>query len=193
MKQLVLLFSFWTLLFTAQGQLTKGIWLVGGTGGFSSTKNTYSSSAATQTSDVVNLKLSPNIGYFLLDKFAVGLRPSFAKTKAQVTTVSGLSTNENRLDFGPFARYYFLDAEKQFNILADATYQYGFYWFTPTKGNRNTFSASGGTVVFFNSSVGLELLIGYYWRKEKINDAFKTTNEEKGLQMTIGFQFYLEK
>lgn len=193
MKQFILLFGFSTFCLTAQSQLTEGIWLVGGTGSFSSTQNTYSSSAATQSSEVVNLNLSPNIGYFLLDKFAIGIRPSFAKIKSHITSVNGGNTNENRLDFGPFARYYFLEAEKQFNILTDASYQYGFYWFTPTKGHRNTFSASAGSVVFFNSSVGLELLIGYYWRKEEINDAFKTINEENGLQMTIGFQFNLEK
>jgi hypothetical protein len=183
------------LLFSLVGksQLTKGNWIAGGTASFYSTKNQYSSSVANQTSDVVRLGISPSVGYFLADKFVLGLRPSYTKTKAQVTTTSGLTTNENRLDVGPFARYYFLESEKQFNVLADVSYQYGFYWFTPTKGNRNTFSASAGTVVFFNSSVGLELLLGYYSQKENINDAFKTINEQKGLQMTIGFQFHLEK
>lgn len=142
---------------------------------------------------MVRLGISPSVGYFLADKFAVGLRPSYTKTKSQIDSPGGGNTNENRLDVGPFARYYFLAEEKQFNVLADVSYQYGFYWFMPTKGNRNTFSASAGTVVFFNSSVGLELLIGYYTQKETINDAFKTINEQKGLQMTIGFQFHLEK
>jgi hypothetical protein len=129
----------------------------------------------------------------LADKFVLGLRPGYTKNKAQVTTTSGGNTNENRLDVGPFVRYYFLKPDKQFNVLTDVSYQYGFYWFTPTKGNRHTFSASAGTVVFFNSSVSLELLLGYYTQKENIDDAFKAKNEQKGLQMTVGFQFHLIK
>ncbi|HSR37582.1 MAG TPA: hypothetical protein VLL95_01610 [Phnomibacter sp.] len=184
---LFLLFSI-----VARSQLTKGTWIAGGAASFYSTQNKYASNIANQTSDVLRLSINPSIGYFLADKFAIGLRPNYTKNKAQVTSTSGLATNENRFDIGPFARYYFLQAEKQFNLLADISYQYGVYWFKPTKGNRNTFSASAGTVVFFNSSVGLELLLGYYTQKETINDAVKTINEQKGLQMTIGFQFHLE-
>lgn len=192
MKCTLTFFFLLFLSFTGNTQLNKSTWLVGGTGSFYSTENTYSSSIATYTSDVVRISISPSVGYLLLEKFAVGIRPSYTKTKAQVTTASGINTNENRLDIGPFTRYYFLTANKEFNILTDVSYQYGFYWFTPTKGKRHTFSASAGTVVFFNSSVGLELLIGYTTQTESINDTFKTKNEQKGLQMSIGFQIHLE-
>jgi hypothetical protein len=192
MKHYFTFFIFLLLSSVSKSQLTKGIWIAGGSGSFYSTENKYSSTVANQTSDVVRLSINPGVGNFVADKFAIGLRPGYTKTKAQVTSLSGLTTNENRFDIGPFARYYFLQADKQFNLLTDISYQYGFYWFTPTKGNRNTFSASAGTVVFFNSSVGLELLFGYYTQKETINDGIRTINEQKGLQMTIGFQFHLE-
>lgn len=193
MRRYFTFFFFLLLSFVSKGQLTKGVWIAGGTASFYSSKNKYSSTVVNQTSDVMRLSINPSVGYFLADKFTIGLRPSYTKIKAQVTTPSGLTTNENRIDLGPFARYYFLQAERQFNVLAEISYQYGFYWFTPRKGNRNTFSASAGTVVFFNSSVGLELLLGYYTQKETIDDPVKTINEQRGLQMTIGFQFYLEK
>lgn len=44
-----------------------------------------------------------------------------------------------------------------------------------------------GPVIYFNSSVGLELSLGYYYQKPN-NDAATT-----GLQTRIGFQVYLEK
>lgn len=176
---------------TCTSQLDKGVWLVGGTGSFYSTKNSYTSTVATFNADAIRIGLNPSIGYVLTDKFAVGLRPGYTKTKSTVTTPSGGNTNENRLDIGPFLRYYFLEKQKQFNVLADISYQYGFYWFTPNKGNRNTFSVSTGTVVFFNSSIGLELLIGYYSQNETIKDGISTRNEQRGLQMMIGFQFHL--
>lgn len=192
MKHYFTCFFFLLLSLVSKSQLTKGIWIAGGTASFYATQNKYSSTVANQTSDVVRLSINPSVGYFVADKFAIGLRPGYTKTKSQVNTSGGGNTNENRLDIGPFARYYLLQADKQFNILADISYQFGFYWFTPTKGSRNTFSASAGTVVFFNSSVGLELLLGYYTQKERINDGINTINKQNGLQMTIGFQFHLE-
>lgn len=182
------------LLFLASNaQLEKGTWLVGGTASLFSTKNTFTSVTTTTNTDALRLTISPSIGYFLADKFTVGLRPGFTKIKSE-TAPNGGNTNENRLDIGPFARYYFLEKTKQFNFLLDASYQYGFYWFTPTTGNRHTFSASAGAEVFFNSTVGLELLIGYYKQNERIDYTIgSTTSISRGLQMMIGFQFHLEK
>jgi hypothetical protein len=194
MKHLVLISLFSVLYFTAQSQLSKGAWLVGGTGSFSSTKNSYSNNTTYFSSDQVHVNIAPDLAYFVFDKFALGLKPSFNKSKNHVTSLpSGGNSNENRLNIGPFARYYLLNSDKQFNILTEASYQYGFYWFTPTKGHRNTFSASAGPVVYLNTSVGLEFLIGYYWQNEEINDESKSINKERGLLMTLGFQFYLEK
>lgn len=191
MKKHTLAFLLILCLQSAHSQLTKGIWLAGGTGSFSSMKNAYSTPTYSQNSDVIDIAVSPNIGYFVADKFPLGLKLSYSKNKAQVTTSSGLYTNVNRFEFGPFARYYFLKADDRYNLLAEVSYQYGIYRFTPDKGNINTFSAAAGPVLFFNSSVGLEFLIGYYRRNEVVNDSYKT--EQKGLQMSIGFQIHLEK
>lgn len=183
------------LFFSAHAQLTKGNWLVGGTGNFLSSKNTYTSPTYSSSSDRVDIKISPNIGYFITDKFAVGLRPSFSKYKEQVDGAGGLTANISRFEFGPFARYYFLQSDKQYNILMDVSYQYGIYYNKPTKGNINTLSASAGTVIFFNSSVGLEFLLGYYSRKEvlPLTTNGENTTDQKGFQIGIGFQIHLEK
>lgn len=175
----------------AKSQIDKAIWLVGGSGSFSSTKNTFNSPNYSQTSDVVGIKISPNIGYFIFEKFAIGLRPSFSKDKAQVTTAAGGYTNVNRFEIGPFVRYYFLNKEKPYNILTDISYQTGLYAFRSDKGTNNTFSASVGQVIYFNSSVGLEFLLGYYRRNEKVKEVFETM--QQGFQIGIGFQIHLEK
>lgn len=194
MKPVFLLFLITFFSFTSYGQLTKGNWLVGGTGNFLSSKNTYTSPTFSSSSDRIDIKISPNIGYFIIDKLGVGLKTSFSKSKGQVIGSGGqINTNENRFEFGPFVRYYFLEADKSYNILTDINYQYGFYWFTPTKGNITTFSASVGSVIFFNSSVGLEFLLGYYSRKEVIQQNGDIINQQKGFQAGIGFQIHLEK
>lgn len=193
MKQLLTGVTFLLFSFTAKCQLDKGIWLVGGTGNFLSSKNTYTSSAYSQTSDRIDIKISPDIGYFVIDKLAVGLRPSFSKYKDQVNSTGGGYSNVNRFEIGPFIRYYFLKTDNPYNILTDISYQYGSYWFKPTKGNINTFSASAGSVIYFNTSVGLELLMGYYSRKEVIQQNGDNITKQKGFQIGIGFQIHLEK
>jgi hypothetical protein len=192
MKQ-SLLIVLTTLTFQSFGQLTKGNWLVGGTGNFLTSKNTYTSPTYSSTSERIDINISPNVGYFIIDKLAAGLRSSFSKYKEQVNGAGGGYSNLNRFEFGPFMRYYFLSAEKQYNILSDINYQYGLYWFTPTKGSINTFSASAGPVIYFNSSVGMEFLLGYYSRKEVIQQNGDIINHQKGFQIGIGFQIHLEK
>lgn len=181
------------LLFSCKtnGQLTKGNWLVGGSGSFSSSKNTYLNGTYYQTSDVTDIKISPNIGYFPVDKFAIGIKPSFSKNKANVTTPGGASTNVNRFEVGPFARYYFLSKEGRYNLLSEINYQYGIYRFRPDKGNINTFSFFLGPVIYFNNVAGLEFLLGYYNRSEKVEGSFDT--HQKGFQLALGFQVHLEK
>lgn len=195
MKRLLLLLSFVTISIISNCQITKGNWLIGGLANFLSSKSIYTSPNLSQTQDRVDIKISGSIGYFLLDKFALGLRPSYSKSKGEVEGSGGnINTNENRFEFGPYVRYYFLNSDKQYNILFDLNYQYGFYWFKPTTGNINTFTASVGPVIYFNTTVGLEFLLGYYNRKEviKINSDDYITNQ-KGFQIAIGFQIHLEK
>ncbi|MGL1260168.1 hypothetical protein ACSTKG_00280, partial [Vibrio parahaemolyticus] len=91
------------------------------------------------------------IGYFIIDKFALGLRASYNKYKEEVNGSGGLTTNTDRYSFGPLARYYFLKKENHYNILAESSYQYGLYSFGGTKGNSNIFNASLGPVIYFNS------------------------------------------
>jgi hypothetical protein len=176
-----------------QAQLSKGTWLLGGTASLSATRNSYSSTVINSTWDEVNIKILPSIGYFLADKFSVGFRPGYTKIKAETAGPGGGNTNENRLDFGLFTRYYFINADKSFNVLSDVGYQYGTYWFTPTKGTRHNFSASAGIAAFFNTSVAVEMLIGYYIQTEKRRDPENALIEYRGLQMSIGFLFHLEK
>lgn len=193
MKFGLICISIFTFSLSTTAQLTKDNWLVGGAGNFLSSKNTYVSSTLSSTTDVIYLNISSDIGYFIMDKLAAGLKVSYSKIKENVR-ISGLNNNSNRFEFGPFARYYFLNADKQYNIITDVSYQYGLYWFTPTKGDIHTFSASGGPVIFFNSSVGLEFLLGYYDRKEIIRgENSDIINQKKGFQMSIGFQIHLEK
>lgn len=190
MRRATLLLLSATLFNTSFGQLTKGIWLVGGNGKFYAYKSEYSSATYSNEASYTQIDLSPNIGYFVADKLAFGLRPTFSSIRGNVTTTGGLYTNVQRYWIGPFGRYYFLNADRNSNILMDVSYQYGFFGGGLLKGNLSTFSAMAGPVVYFNSSVGLEFLLGYSYSKEDAEQASKEVR--KGFQVAVGFQVHLD-
>ena len=77
--------------------------------------------------------------------------------------------------------------------MTEINYQYGLYSFKPTKGNSNTFNALVGPVIYLNTSVGLEFLVGYYSTTETIKQIGEITTKQNGFQFSIGFQIHLEK
>lgn len=190
MKQLIFLFFLFFLASSAKSQLDKGIWLVGGTGKFYSYNSAYTSAAYSNEAKYTQIDISPSVGYFVIDKLAFGLRPTFSSIKGKVISTGGLSTNVQRYWIGPFGRYYFLHPDKEYNIVTDLSYQFGFLNAGGQKGNLNNFSALAGPVIYFNSNVGIEFLLGYSYSKEDVEQANKEIR--KGFQIAIGFQIHLE-
>lgn len=180
MKTIKTLF-FATLLFTmtASAQITKGNWMVGGDGYFTNSKATNSTGVLGSSNGV---GISPNIGYFFADKLAVGVRASFNYGKA--------SGGPSSIGFGgsPFVRYYFLKPEKSVNVFVDANYG---YTVSKTEGRDSetsrAYNLKAGPVVYFNSSVGLELTLNYS-KSFNPND-FVYQN----FYAALGFQIHLKK
>lgn len=184
MKKIIFIsFSILFLIAKANSQITKGNWLVGGNASFSLIKNGV-------TKDNY-LQLSPNIGYFMLDKFAAGIKLGFSTKKSDVYGSADF-TKSTSFDFGPLVRYYFFPIDKQFNILVEGSYQHGIEKlksnYTTTDYFRNAFSFATGPVVYFNTSVGLEFLIGYTGLKYTTTETYHSN-----LQFAIGLQVHLEK
>lgn len=189
----------------AQGQITKGNWLVGGNLNFSSANGESISSTGTQKSTYSNISISPNIGYFIIEKFAAGLKTNFTNAKSKdgdmirdgITVGSGGHSNTTWFDFGPFTRYYFLPSDNQVNLFSEANFMYGTANSHPGKGSRYSYSFYAGSAVYFNSSVALEFTIGYNSSKSTLyglnsrNDDY--TNKNNAIQIGIGFQIHLEK
>lgn len=163
------------------GQITKNNWMIGGNASFSSLK---SSSTASLRYKQTSIQISPIVGYFIKDKFAVGIKPSLIYGS---NTIANSSTVFN---IGPFIRYYLLNSEKIVNIFSEASYAYGSISDKGqgTKQTSNSFSFSAGPVIYFNSSVGLEFSLMY--TSSKIN-GFDGNNNE--IKFGAGFLFYLEK
>ena len=199
MKYTISLFTFLLYANIVTAQLTKGNWLFNGNGDFYSYKNNYiihdfNGSDLSISSKVTSITLSSNIGYFVTDKLAFGLKPTafFFKNKGSVDTVNSNIINQSteKYGLGPFARYYFLDKKKEYNILVDASYQFSIYFNDGIRsGSFNTFSIAVGPVIYFNSSVGIEFLVGYRYGTQSTGDR----STHKGVHVGIGFQIHLDK
>jgi hypothetical protein len=170
-------------------QLNKNVWMVGGDFSYNSgTTNRPNQNSTTTTTD---LQFSPAIGYFIDSRLPIGIRTILQVGRFHYKDNSGTMGygKSNYFSVGPFVRYYFLKKSDQiFNFFAEANYLIGNA--QPDIGTaRYTFSRYSlmvGPTIFFNSSVGLELSLGYYHQKPN-NDAATS-----GLQTKIGFQVYLE-
>ena len=200
MKQAILLFNIVFFLHPLSfGQIEKATWLLGGTGTLSSINNKYDATTVSTEYKRTALTIYPSAGYFILDKLAVGIRSSFSWNKNTGISSNSLTrSNSIRFDYGVFGRYYFIEKEKQYNLLSDISYQFGTLKLTEDNGVRNTFTAMGGVEFFLNTSVGLEFLVGYKTETEKLTHSTGTppffyTDKRNGLITTLGFQFHLQK
>ena len=177
MKEIKLVFIYCIIsTFTANSQITKNNWMLSGNASFSTQTNSSAVSLQFKQTDIL---ISTGVGYFVIDKFAVGVRPSFSygsNTVGNSSTVFGI---------GPFLRYYFLKNESIVNIISDLNYTYG----AISGGQKtNTYSLYTGPVVYFNTSAGMEFLAGYSTTKIV---GFDGRNNK--FQFAIGFQFHLAK
>lgn len=166
---------------TGKSQITKGNWLLSGNASFASQK---SSSTATVQYKQTDFQISPSIGHFILDKFAVGLRPSFTYGKNNLVASGKAQTI---FSIGPFVRYYFLQPDRPFNLLTEGSYSYATLN-RASESKQHTFYFAAGPVLYFNTTVGLEFTIGYSTTKVV---SFSGSNNV--IRFGLGFQIHLEK
>ena len=185
MKKLALIFliTFFTTITNAQ--ITNGNWMVGGDCNYSNSsfESTTKSNGSVSTGGGYRISINPNIGYFITDKFAVGL-----STMTSLNKTDGNGNAVFSYGGGLFARYYLLKSDKRVNILTDVRYQY--FLNNTDDNNVNSFLFKGGPVIFFNSSVALELTLNY--ELNKFNNVFSKTTFTN-YDFRIGFQIHLEK
>lgn len=156
--------------------------MLGGVISYASTNYNSVNYGAPHTS--YNLQVRPNVGFFLIDKLAAGIKIGIGKIGDK-----GLRTSYSDFNFGPFCRYYLLNSEKNVNVIAEGGYLYGFEkGTTPEKISKSTFTLSAGPVVYFNTVVGLEFLMSYSTYKFS---SIKGSNNT--FMVGLGLQVHLER
>ena len=174
LKKIFFICFFITL--SSNGQITKGNWMMGGTGRLGYGKSIHDGIS----SEGSGCGISPNVGYFFVDKFAIGTSAqlSYNFKRGDTRSISSQSVS-------PFVRYYFLDQEKQVNVFSEA--RYGFGWMRHNDYKFDKYLIKAGTVFFLNSCVGVEVALNY--SNEKMNSRY----ESRSLYVDIGFQIHLER
>lgn len=169
---LVLLVAITTSSFT---QIRKGQFIIGGNINFESTK---SESSINPTSVSNNFFLSPNIGYFIINKMATGLR---IDVRSYNFKTQNLQTHQINTSLSPFLRYYFLPISKKVNVYIDASYIHNKSkwssdsnpgYFEKAKG----YYLSVGPSIFLTNQIALEFTLGYRHSK---SDNFGETRENR--------------
>jgi hypothetical protein len=183
MKTIQIIFLLLIFSITVNSQITKGNWMVGGSGNLSSYK-AESYSISTDNKSVLTGKsvyLSPTIGYFVIDKLALGLSPSYGYFET-------VNTSGNNYNIGAFARYYLLNQDKSINIFTQASY-------SQTIGNDfvkgHYYIIKAGPSFFFNDNVAFECTLDYITDNTK----FPSGNSGRGssLNLGLGLQIHLKK
>jgi len=202
-RYLILLIA--TLLFipNAHSQLNKKMWLVGGAGSFKAYTQEYSvpdPSLGWSDFHYIEINATAKIGYLIVDKFVVGLTPAFSYYYGENKDVTQQTISPTRFWFGPFARYYLLNKRKPFNIATEVVYQPGIQWRrkqVPSTGTLSNLTFSVGPEIFFNPTVGLEILLGYRVTKEYLKyeggSSSSFSYNQNGLQLSVGIQIHLQK
>jgi len=182
LKTLCFIISTSFIVINANSQVTKGNWMLGGAISYASTN--YNSENYGIPHTAYNLQITPNVGYFFIDKLAAGIKTGIRKIGDK------RGTNYTDFNVGPFCRYYLLNPEKMVNILAEGGYQFGFEkGTTSTKTLKNTFTFSCGPAVYLNTIVGMEFLVTYSTYKFSGTQGNHNNNT---IMFGLGLQIHLE-
>ena len=123
----------------------EGAWMIGGSAGFNSIKYADDDNSTTL------FNLSPNLGYFIIDDLAIGLR-------ASLYSESYDGDSESQFGIGPWARFYVVN-----NLFAQGGIDFGpsqfdlFSWFSG-EGSTNIHLGVGYSW-FLNNSVAIEPIL----------------------------------
>ncbi|WPR71944.1 hypothetical protein SLW70_02095 [Flavobacterium sp. NG2] len=181
----VLLLFFYSF---TNAQITKGNWMVGGSGSFNNYKSTYEYEGVEYSSELNYATVNSDIGYFFHDNIVAGAALNYYGNYPK-----GDFKASHNYGAGPFVRYYILKPEKVINVFTQAgVIIRGAKNSSGTFGPSYSYPFKAGTAIFFNSSVALELSLNY--NIDKLDGAGgnqKTTNNT--FTIGIGFQIHLEK
>ena len=160
---LTALLCFCTAQVASAQTVNKGAWMIGGDIQFASVKVKDADGSTTI------LGISPQLGYYIMDNFALGLAVDF-------TSISFDGDSESSTALAPMARYYVVNP-----VFLQLQYAFGL-----DEGSGSAFTPSVGYSWFLNNAVAIEPQL--YYRIYNADGDFGDTNT---FGLSIGIQAYL--
>lgn len=201
---------------TSIAQTEKGTFLLGGSIGYSSNENKSSSRPTTSKSNFITI--SPKMGYFIDNNFAIGAKLDYTTGKNKYRTSDYENSTDiftsfeksNRYGISPFARYYIsLTETLKFYGELEMLFETGKSKKTDEEGNTlslaykfNTYrpALSPGLVLFPSKKWAIEFsfpLISFekrtYWKVAEGNSKSNTNSFDFGLNTfnpKLGFNYH---
>lgn len=196
----------------SNAQMTKGDWVISGnTGmGFNNATTTVKARGNSVDGPKVNtFSIIPSVGYFVIDKLAVGIDLGYVNT---TTKYQGIKSTNSTFSIMPTATYYFTNSSKFVPFLgagigyASNKTKYSFYKDINNEGldpllMRDTetttdglaWKVKGGVTYMATSSLGVSLGISYdqFSSKETIMNTEVKTNV-KTFGVNVGFSYFIK-
>ncbi|WP_415327467.1 outer membrane protein [Chryseobacterium sp. MMS23-Vi53] len=188
----------------SNAQMTKGDWVISGdTGlGFNNVSTTIKVGDQSVDGPKVNtFSISPSVGYFVIDKLAVGIELGYMNT---TTKYQGLKSTTSSFSGMPTATYYFANSTKFVPFLGagigyasvkntDEANVMGTVVKNETTTDGLAWKVKGGVTYMATQSLGLNLGISYdqFSNKETIMNTDVKTNV-KTFGVNVGFSYFIK-
>lgn len=183
----------------------RGNFMLGGTVGISTaqskiTQTTSAGESQDKSPTSSQISFAPSVGYFLLDRTAVGIRMDF--TRSAVREQQADKVLDSDLLFGPFGRYY-LPAGKDLALFIDGGFGFGnsndqqYFGEVSQRINTNIFAVGigPGFTVFSEHGLGIEALLKYNFARSRFDTTVGGVSQEvithtNQVDLALGLQLY---
>ncbi|MFY7813779.1 MAG: outer membrane protein [Chryseobacterium taeanense] len=188
----------------SNAQMTKGDWVISGDTGLGFNNVTTTVKVGDQSVDgpkVNTFSISPSVGYFVIDKLAVGIELGYINA---TTKYEGLKSKTSSFSVMPTATYYFTNSSKLVPFLgagigyasvknSGETNFMGMIASSETTTDGLAWKVKGGVTYMATQSLGLNLGVSYdqFSNKETIMNTDVKTNV-KTFGVNVGFSYFIK-
>jgi len=188
----------------SNAQMTKGDWVISGDTGVGFNNVTTTIKVGDQSVDgpkVNTFSISPSVGYFVIDKLAVGIELGYINA---TTKYQGLKSKTSSFSVMPTATYYFTNSSKLVPFLgagigyasvksSGQTNFMGMIASSETTTDGLAWKVKGGVTYMATQSLGINLGVSYdqFSNKETIMNTDVKTNV-KTFGVNVGFSYFIK-
>jgi len=164
--------------------ISKGHFFAGGIIGYDSKRIDATLDEITISQRINSLELSPNFGFFLINRMALGLKANSIFTKTRYLSTNDLN-KERKLLLSPFIRYYVYS-----DFFGELDLGYGKVKYEEETGTilRGLFSI--GYSMFLNDKISLEPILSLSRYKENWKNNFLSDNKQTTISFSVSLQAF---